>query len=312
MTLTHKENISFSIPGKAFLAGEYLALKGGPALTAAVGPRFRLDVKSATSENLKNPFHANSPAGKFWNQNQTFFKNYEVHFVDSHNGMGGWGGSTAEFALLYSFYDWAQNLREDFNEEENDFDLKKMLNDYQNFSDGGGVFRPSGADLIGQMSGELTYFDRELGKVESFAWPFSDSENAIGFILARSGVKLSTHEHLKELKEFSSENLARQMDKVYSGLSKRNSEYFLEGVRGYAVELERLNFVAPQTLKILRQLESPIILAKKGCGALGADVVCVFFNEKNRSQVMELLDRAGLEPVASNLVLETGIKGDLL
>ena len=102
------KSIELSVPGKVFLGGEYLALTGGTALLAGIEPRFRMLVEE-TSLEQKNPFHENSPAGKLWLKYQKQLAGYRVRFIDPFEGKGGFGGSTAEFVLLFSFLNFIKS-----------------------------------------------------------------------------------------------------------------------------------------------------------------------------------------------------------
>ena len=95
----------FSIPSKAFVLGEYAVLKGAPALVATIAPRFELVRQNAvdTSGGGKPfaDFSPEAPVRQFITASRRFIL-LEARFVDPHKGSGGFGGSTAEFALAYA------------------------------------------------------------------------------------------------------------------------------------------------------------------------------------------------------------------
>jgi len=95
-----------SVPGKTFLVGEYLALSGGPSLLVATEPRFVLRVKAvAPRGRAAHPFAAASPAGRYLSRVIRDSEMFE--FQDPHQGAGGLGASSAQFALLYA---WQNNI----------------------------------------------------------------------------------------------------------------------------------------------------------------------------------------------------------
>lgn len=122
-----------SIPGKTFLAGEYLALSGGQALVMSTAPKFELSVRLTTEKN-DNPFHPQSPAGKLWLIHQKFLQYYEIEFYDPY-ACGGFGASSSQFALLWTALQFLK--QQQINKNVN------IVNDYkidvENFSDAEGI-----------------------------------------------------------------------------------------------------------------------------------------------------------------------------
>jgi mevalonate kinase len=299
--------LELTISGKAFLAGEYLALQGGPALVAAVEPRFVLRASPLTQSQALNesPFHEKSQAGILFHKNSNFLKNYRLQFYDPHQGRGGWGGSTAEFALLHSFFKLQKSY---FTEANEVIDLRQVWADYREISSSQGQ-KPSGADLIAQMQGGITLFDRSSGKIDQFAWPFKN----LGFLLFRTTNKLPTHEYLKSLAVFSSAKLTLAMDRIMSGLQSVSSSDFVAGITAYSEALDELGFISAQTKSLLQAIQHPNILAKKGCGAMGADVICVFY-EKSVQAKFEIIDEltdSDLSFVASDEALAEGLQSNI-
>jgi mevalonate kinase len=289
--------LRLSIPGKAFFGGEYLALLGGPALTVAVEPQFELSVEKKAGEG-KNPFHPESPAGLLWQRHENYLKDFLLGFCDPHLGAGGFGGSTAEFAVLHSLIQLKESL---WVEAQPNFDLHLMLNDYRQTCS----YRASGADLVGQVRGGLTFFSRERGQVQTYPWLFSD----LGFLLAKTSEKLKTHEHLKDLSSFPTQGFEKAMVLIEESFHGFNSNLFVRGINAYGDELARCGFVTTNTRDILNQLNHTDILAKKGCGAMGADVVMVIYRKGERqAEVLAQVQRAGLQVVAAEASLSSGLR----
>jgi mevalonate kinase len=255
---------TLSIAGKTFLAGEYLALRGGPAVVLATEPRFQLKVLEKKS--TQNPFHPKSPAGLFYLEHHDFFSCFQLDFQDPYQSLGGFGASSAQFALLHALKQLNQTV---FEESERFIDWHEILKDYRKIS----VDQenpPSGADIVGAVSGAVTWFDRSHGKVQTFAWPFQEYD----FGLYHTGVKLSTHEHLASLGEFSSDKMGQALGGVHQGLKEVSFDLLLAGLRDFQDILLEQKLVAAHTGKILSELKkNSDILFAKGCGALGSDVI---------------------------------------
>ncbi len=92
----------FSIPGKTFLAGEYLALYEGPTLVFLSQPYFELSVNKGHGETAG--IHKESPAGLFIRKHQEYFANFDLKFIDPYSGRGGFGASTAQFLGCYALW----------------------------------------------------------------------------------------------------------------------------------------------------------------------------------------------------------------
>jgi hypothetical protein len=176
-----------------------------------------------------------------------------------------------------------------------------LLKDYQDLATNSAV-RPSGADLIGQVCGKMTYFHKNQGKIKTFSWPFSE----IGFCILRTGFKLATHEHLKSLVEFNSAEFAKAALQVIDGLAKIDSQEVVAGVQNYHRELIKQKKVAHETLVLLRNFENlEGVLAMKGCGALGADAVMLVF--ETCSDFLNQIRSLNLEVLATHKDLSEGM-----
>jgi mevalonate kinase len=269
-------SLVISVPGKSFLAGEYLALKGGPSLLFASKPRFEL--AAVTGDGEVHGIHADSPAGRLIHDHPEFFKKWNLHFRDPHEGRGGWGASTAQFLTAFVLNEWRESCEL---ETLKSLSLSRLLESYWLYAWNGQGHRPSGSDLVAQYKGSLTLFEKRTGIFAVYGWNFAD----IDFALIPTGHKLATHEHLQSLGEFDESGIETSMKLVQTSLQSGNQEEFVEGIRANAQALEKLNFVAPATQALLQKLRAqPGVLAAKGCGALGADVVFVVFEKSHRAQ----------------------------
>lgn len=292
--------ITLSVAGKTFLAGEYLALHGGPALVAATGPRFEMKIVDNKNAFVSDQLHADSPAGKLLQKQADFFQQYSFQMKDPYQ-TGGFGASTAQFVLLHALWQLRGQV---FTETERFFDWHEMINDYRELAFQGKGFPPSGADLVGMCRGGLTWFERNTGNMQSFAWPFQD----IDFMIVKTPFKLATHEHLATLSSFDSEALSRPMHEIREALVNIDTKLFLQGMRVFRQLIESNGWVADQSKVLLGLLENHSeILFAKGCGAMGADVLLLLFERKNFSAVQKIAGDLGLLVRGTSADLSRGI-----
>lgn len=281
----------FSAPGKTFLAGEYLALDGGMALLAQSEPRFQLTVKPGAG--VHEGIHPHSPAGRLITRTMAFPR-MDLQFIDPHAGAGGWGASTAQYLTVYAAIEGPKV----FNEEQ-------LLADYRADAwDGKGV-PPSGADLVGQLHGGFTFFEKKTGLITTEAWPF---ETLDGYLI-RTGVKLATHDHLRELKSMKLDDLAESMREIRRGWTDGDDVKFVEGVKEFGRGLQAHKLVAESTLSMLHDLLwLDGVKAAKGCGAMGADVVFAVVEKTAHRSFENWLDQNELKAIVIGDRLSGGLE----
>jgi mevalonate kinase len=259
--------IKIFVPGKFFLAGEYSALRGGPTLTIALKPYFSYIRSDSTLE-----FHKESPAGRL---NKNTIKG---QLIDPHNGQGGLGLSTAEYIFKYCYHvkesaDWGQNK----NEVVNCWQAYRHL--YLNEKN-----PPSGVDLITQIMGGhvITYLKNEMHFQNSYQWPFKN----LDWVVIKTGLKLATHEHLKNDLSYFNYNFAEELGrKVILSFLEANENEFLQHMKAWGQWLEDENLLANHSKKLIDGLQNiPGFKFAKGCGAMGSDQILVLFD---RSKIEE-------------------------
>lgn len=285
--MSNKAKVSFKIPGKTFLIGEYLALFGGPSLVLTTNPCFEVHFQEGIGVH---PFHLDSPAGKYINLHADYFCNWDIHFTDPYEGQGGFGASTAQFIAVSLM----RTHSDDFSQE-NFFTTKKQVaidvwNEYQDiFSHKMGhvktPLRPSGADLVAQVSGELDYFDGLKKSHETLLWPFADKD----VLLYKTAQKISTHDHLERVR-LSGEILVTQMRPIVqrsiAALKSGQWEAWLLAQVQFSDVLAGNDLVHPDTELLLEKIR-PIsgVISARGCGALGADVIAITIDKENKTEV---------------------------
>ena len=274
METSNTKYISF--PSKTFLIGEYAVLEGAPAVLVNTKPRFCFEVKEG--KNLKSSFHSDSPAGQWLEQHLQI--QYDITSYDPHNSQGGFGFSSAQFNLVYllgKVLEGGKTLEAGQIPEVN---LLQMWTDYRSLDFKGHT--PSGADIISQWEGRACVFSSDPFNVDSLDWPFKD----LDFLLIRTGVKLNTWEHLKEIKSSGFSEMADIVKGAILGIKSKDAKEFILALNEYSACLEKKSLVHNNTSLLLNKLKEikPIVTAK-GCGAMGAEVVVVFFNPKDKSEV---------------------------
>lgn len=250
--------MQWNIPAKTFLLGEYIALQHGPALLIGTQPCFRL---KAIAEKELRGIHPESPAGKLFRQ-QNFSSGFE--WFDPYQGKGGLGASSAQFVGLY------QALCQ---EKKRPFQTEEMLElYYQHAWDGQGA-RPSGYDIISQSAQQMSFIHQQNNIIKTLSWPFDD----LDFILVHTGKKLATHQHLQS---FSSsvplEKLSKIVYQAKAALEQKNADAFINCINNYQQALFESGFTAEHSLQLINELkQNKNILAIKGCGAMGADILLI-------------------------------------
>lgn len=334
--------IEISLPGKTFLCGEYLALTGGPAIVVSTEPRFRLIAtqKNSVSQpgessefvNLFEIIHPESPAGRYLKSNLVFWKtveeNWSIKFCDPYR-VGGFGASSAQFGLLYclessikkiNFYLSSSLSSVDGSvlsfssaaaksiAQEIKISISKMIEVYRLFSEFKGK-TPSGLDLWGPSLGQIAIMDRNLGEGIIQSWPFLKSQ--FGFALVHTGKKLSTHQHLADVQppQNQRESDMALMRALSDDLNEAHFTSFLRNIRKWRQCLIERGLCADHSLELVHQLEaSQKVLFAKGCGAMGADVLFVVFENEKRKDIFELLKQMNLAVIATESSLTKGLE----
>ena len=291
-----------SCPAKTFLLGEYVALDGGPSLLLSTGPRFQLTVRSAAASEsgevraVSVPWHPASPAGVLFNRHREELSQWSFEFNDPYAGKGGLGASSAQFVLLYAFLnDWTLPI-----------DLQTLLREYRECAWSGEGTPPSGADVVAQLTGGVTWFDGRSFSAERLKWPFAE----IGFTLIRTGVKLATHEHLREGTMAPHSTLRTIVVEARKAFDTGDEMRLIEAVNACALVLRQSGLTAASTTDLLDQMRDnhELFWAAKGCGAMGADVVMTLHARSRAEDVVRWAKGRGLEVCGSLETLTSGLE----
>lgn len=275
--------MKWQIPAKTFLVGEYAALEGGSAIILTTTPLFNVEL---TREGAGQGIHPHSPAGKLWADDSQ--SSDELLWSDPYQGLGGVGASSAQFIGAYLAQCYLSKKEPD---------TRSLLKAYYYYAwDGEGV-RPSGYDILAQTQSECVYINRQRKEIAGFDWLFKD----LSFLLLRSGKKLATHEHLQTL------DLGRDClelsfvaDQARVAFETVDSRLLIDSINTYQHQLSRLNLTADHSLEKMEQLKAnKNLLAIKGCGAMGADILLLIFPREGIEAQTKVLLEEGWTILAS-------------
>ncbi len=291
--------MKFFVPGKTFLVGEYAVLLDGPALGIATKPYFDFDILTDINEvdidinrilTEKN-FHIDSPVGLWTLKNN---KKFNIYFNDAYQSkgvQGGFGRSTAEyFAAITSDL---MKYKKSF------FDIRKEYQDLHQKS----TVKPSGIDLAFQYFGSITLADPKINFYQTFDWNFKN----LDFFIISTGLKIATHEHLAEINLKQLHGLPELSHSITQVFAENKQLEFIESMGEWCQKLEEKGLTHLHTLHLKQQLEkNKDILLAKPCGALGADVMIVFFEAEKYNAVLSQLQIEKLIILAGSDDLATG------
>ena len=283
--------MKWAIPAKTFLLGEYAALAGGPAIVLTTSPCFELTLSD--TPGLQG-IHPASPAGQYWARGSHVSKG--LHWHDPYQGRGGLGASSAQFLGAYFASMHLQNQA---------IHQQTLLDAYMQISRLGEGLPPSGYDVLAQSLSGCVYIDRQKAICQTYTWPFKD----IAFILLHTGQKLATHHHLQTLDlPIQVDRLAVIVEQAKHAFECMDSQCLIDAVNAYHQQLAQMNLVAEHSLKHIKAFkEETDILAAKGCGAMGADILLLVVPTKKQLKLSKRLSSMGWNIVGTSTDLYADI-----
>jgi mevalonate kinase len=297
-------------PSKTFLLGEYIVLDQAPCLILTTEPYFEMQLMLKSPRTTCDPlfqrgydlsmqqtpfskgvtlydskiFHPQSPAGLWIKKHADFFNDYQLRFLDPHQGKGGFGASGAEFLGVYNaIYPIQKNIAF----------IQKLITDYQYICTSEYNILPSGADLVAQIYGDVTYWHRAESIVASEPWPFQN----LTYYLMRTGQKCITHKAIKKLPNPVVETLSTITKEGYVAFKACDEISFIKAIQEYANWMEKENCLSANSNELVKKLYgSGLIRAAKGCGTMGADVVVVLLDREKAGVFSKwMIDRSPKE-----------------
>lgn len=274
--------MKWSIPAKTFFLGEYAAIADHSAILITTTPYFEITL---TEQKILEGIHHESPAGLWWNKQHL---SQGLSWYDPYHGCGGLGASSAQFVGSYLASCLIHNKTPS---------LENMLEAYYQCAWNGKGLRPSGYDLIAQTHSGCIYINRRNNQIHPYSWPFKD----LSFSLIHTGTKLATHHHLQETSlPVELEPLSTIVDKAKIAFEENNSSLLIQCINDYHAQLERHQLVAPHSLELINKFRSyPEVLAIKGCGALGADILLILSRPCDSTTLKNKLDSHNKTVLAS-------------
>ncbi len=274
--------MNWQIPTKTFLIGEYAALRGSSALVITTTPLFELSLCNQTDSN---PLHPASPAGRWWQQQDL---SQGLVWKDPFEGRGGLGASSAQFLSVY-LAACALNQKSP--------SLNNMLEIFYKVAWTGIGLRPSAYDVIAQSQQGCVFINKQKNIIQTYLWPF----NNLSFFLIHTGLKLATHHHLQEITLPQDIHLLSNIvDKGHEAFKQNDDILLLDCINLYHRKLDELQLVARHSLDLIHALQNHSeVLAIKGCGALGADVLLLVCARANKNTLKNKLLSQNLEVLAT-------------
>lgn len=271
--------------------GEYYVLQQGEAFVLNTMPRFKLHVKPADTFEMKG-IDKYSPAGKFILANSHKFAKHHLSFEDPFYGLGGLGASSAQYLLAYAAL---------INQPK----TKALLETYFNHAFSGQGTAPSGADVLAQFCGKLSYVNKKTLALASNNWPFDD----LRFHIIRTNHKLATHEHLKSLHQLDTLSLGYIFKDFKNAIQMHKQNEFCDSINQYQKKLVQMKLMSENTQSLIKDLKSKTaILAAKGCGAMGLDIILLITEQNQQSAIIKHCNEMGLSYIASNEHLTDGLR----
>lgn len=260
--------MKWRIPAKTFLLGEYAALQQAGAIILTTSPCFEVALVEGKHSST---IHPQSPAGQWWATHT--IPNYSLEWTDPYHGCGGLGASSAQFIGAYLASCHLLHIKPE---------KEVLLEAYFQCAWNGEGLKPSGYDVIAQSQSRCVYINREQQITQSFDWVFND----IGFLLLHSNQKLATHYHLRSTQlPTGLDRLATIVEQGKQAFEQSNSALLIESVNAYQQTLSNLKLTAKHSLEQIEELKKQgSILAIKGCGALGADVLLLLIPQEYMEQ----------------------------
>ncbi|GHU15247.1 hypothetical protein FACS189449_12720 [Alphaproteobacteria bacterium] len=218
-----------------------------------------------------------SPAFSFFLEHLDVFRNLRLSFIDPHNGAGGFGASSAQYVLLHQLYRKLTDTA---------WNLDSFLIEYRGYC--GQSIGPSGADCVAQQENRHIYFNATSNSIEHMDWNFSE----LDFIIFKTGTKVETHVHLRQLPSIDVSDLNAFVENVRESFVRSDSDMLIKNIMDFFYFLDRNGFVTDRTRGIVNQLlKTKEILAAKGCGAMSADTIIVIFASKDRDKILNILKK---------------------
>jgi hypothetical protein len=141
----------------------------------------------------------------------------------------------------------------------------------------------SGADCVMQYHNRHIYFNSKTNCVTKIAWKFQD----VGYAIFKTGFKIATHLHLRELSRINISGLEECTLNVKQCFAALDSRLLVKNIQKFFDILKEMKLVYTPILDIVdKLLKIDGILAAKGCGAMSADTILVIYDNKLQNSAL--------------------------
>jgi mevalonate kinase len=287
----HRTAMRLYVPYKTFLLGEYAVLHTGQALLLATRPGFDYEVTLGAQEGdwmqtwvlLQKGLGLSEacPVTGLWRQLCQAMAVRVQLLSRSHKGFGSSG------ALAWLAFICAYRSRHGSYPDKTESFLLESMREYDDLMGAQQGYRPSGGDMICQFMGQVTCMDKVNQLYTTSSWPFSD----LGFALIHTGNKVWTQDHLHQV-SFTESTFIALYEQAVQAFFACEQAAFVQAFCQYQDNLVAEGLQALHTTQLLASLRSvPGFVAGKGCGALGAEVVCVLYERSCRASFLRDVQR---------------------
>lgn len=272
---------------------------------AACSPRFIFEISLSGGGGCEG-IHPHSPAGKWIRYHSSLFQTCQLRFVDPHLGKGGLGASSAQFLGAYV---WTQMVDRSPGEWKEKLSPLAALTAYRSLVSTGEGLVPSGADLMAQWAGQLSFYQAQAFNLQNMKWPFDQ----LSFSLFRTNLKVSTHVHLAQIDKTGFGELRERAEKAFHSLRLESEKDFIGAISDLGFHLEKLGYLHPEVQPILENFrQQEIILATKGCGAMGADIILALHRPDDGPALCEWAHKRGLAYEGGLNDLDQGLRIEIV
>jgi hypothetical protein len=129
--------------------------------------------------------------------------------------------------------------------------------------------------------------------------------------LLRGPVKVATHAHLQNLKLSDTSEFETLAYEAFESIILKNPDDFVESIVRFSALLRAHKLALPESIEIQDWLKKcPQVMAVKGCGALGADVIMTVVPMKAAAAFQSYIAEKKLEVVSRLSQMSVGLKVD--
>ncbi len=268
------------VPSKTFFVGEYVALKGGPALVVCTEPDFIFEKHNEVSLEQTLSLYEGSPSFLYSKKENLESDLKQTSMHDPHDRRGGFGASGAKFIFL--------NVLANSKKWQDPFFLRKKLLEHTNSSR-----PPSGYDVMSQVTGRVAKLVVNKNQAQSLSWNYP----GVDFAVVRTGYKMQTHDYLETLPDLNLEKLEVLANEAIMSYESGHLSFFTK-VSEYYNELVQLKLIDKKSQAMVSQaVSSKLFLSGKACGAGGVDTMLFFFESEIKKEVQAYFQKHELEIV---------------